>query len=244
VLPLAVEPALLALQQALDQDETCLTLADIDWERFAPEFAGIRPNPLIHDLPEVRNLKDRAITAATEIDMEASSLAQRLAGLSPTERDRAMVDLVRGEAAVVLGHFDATKISGDQAFRELGFDSLTAVQLRNRLNSLTGLTLPTGLVFDYPTANALGKHLRAGLFSEEPSMQDFVLAEVGRLEESLSGVLVEQDVQELIATRLETVLLRWREKRRPVVQIADASSLESITDDEIFRIIDEDFGLS
>ncbi|NEW59474.1 SDR family NAD(P)-dependent oxidoreductase, partial [Nocardia cyriacigeorgica] len=90
-------------------------------------------------------------------------LRQRLVGLTPTEQQALILDAVRGQVAAVLGHDSGTVIDLDRNFRDLGFDSLTAVEARNRLNTITGLRLPATLVFDYPTPDAVTTHIRTQL---------------------------------------------------------------------------------
>ncbi len=90
--------------------------------------------------------------------MSGSGLASRLHGLTPEQRHRELTELVCSNAAIVLGH-SGTEIDAHKAFQDLGFDSLTAVELRNRLKTATGLTLPPTLIFDYPTAAELAEHL-------------------------------------------------------------------------------------
>ncbi|MEU1056986.1 SDR family NAD(P)-dependent oxidoreductase, partial [Streptomyces sp. NPDC005876] len=100
-------------------------------------------------------------TAGTAADVGA--FTQRLGRVTAEEQGQLLLGLVREEAARVLGHATAHAIGPDLAFKELGFDSLTAVELRNRLANHTGVRLPTTLVFDYPTPDALVRHLRAAL---------------------------------------------------------------------------------
>ncbi|MFI5908335.1 type I polyketide synthase [Dactylosporangium sp. NPDC051541] len=148
--------ALTALRGALALGEASVTVADVDWGKFAPGFTGSRPSPLLGDLPEVAALNagdDPAVVAA------AGSRRERLAGLALAERTAVLLDLVRAEAAAALGHATADAVDAEQAFRDLGFDSLTAVELRNRLNTATGLKLPATLLFDHPSATALAAHL-------------------------------------------------------------------------------------
>ncbi|MGW2655815.1 type I polyketide synthase [Streptomyces sp. NPDC001478] len=113
----------------------------------------------------VRAPKRRAATAGTAA---AHSLADRLTALPDDERLTALSDLVRERAATVLGHGSADDVAPDVPFRDLGFDSLTAVELRNHLNAATGLRLSATLVFDHPTAEAVARHVRDRLFGEEP----------------------------------------------------------------------------
>ncbi|MFD8935720.1 type I polyketide synthase [Streptomyces sp. NPDC059578] len=152
--------ALTAFQGVLDHDETVTAVAAVDWARFAPVFTSVRPSPLIGDLPEVRRVLDAAQeTNDADEQGTAAVLRNRLLDAPPTDRDRMLTDLVRSHAADVLSHDSAAAVDPDRAFRDLGFDSLTAVDMRNRLNSATGLRLPVTVIFDYPSATALGRHV-------------------------------------------------------------------------------------
>ncbi|WP_435056392.1 type I polyketide synthase [Streptomyces venezuelae] len=168
--PVAPETNLLALERALTGRDAAVTAARVDWTRFAPVFAAARPRPLIGDLPEVRAAllaQDPAAGAAGAVAADPSqAVLGRLAGLSGDDRDTALLDLVREHAAAALGHPSADAVAADRAFKDLGFDSLTAVDLRNRLGAACGLRLPSSLVFDYPNPQALTRHLLRTLFPE------------------------------------------------------------------------------
>ncbi|WP_220450130.1 type I polyketide synthase [Kitasatospora xanthocidica] len=159
---LDTQRALTALGEILADDETFIALADVEWQKFAPVFTAARPRPLLDTIPEAR-----AETAAATAADERGEFASRLAGLSAAERRRSVVELVRSHAAAVLGHDSADEIVATRAFRELGFDSLTAVELRNRLNTACGLRLPSTVVFDHPSASVLAEEILSALFGAE-----------------------------------------------------------------------------
>ncbi|WP_420000099.1 type I polyketide synthase [Streptomyces boninensis] len=124
---------------------------------------GERINPVLRGL-----VRSRAARPAddTSSDRRAASLAEQLAGLSPIEQQRAVLETVRTEAAVVLGHASPAAIPADAEFKDLGFDSLTSVELRNRLDAATDLRLPATLVFDVTTPQAMAGYLLSQLFPD------------------------------------------------------------------------------
>ncbi|MFK0296833.1 type I polyketide synthase, partial [Streptomyces sp. NPDC090442] len=168
--PLAPEPAVRALLRAVAHDDTTVTVADIDWERFQRAFAALRPLPLVADLPETAGATPQAPTGV------ATGLRQQLAELPEPERPAAVLDLLRAQVAAVLGHADPRTVEDDRAFRDLGFDSLTILELRNALNAATGLSLPATLVYDLPTPRELADFLLAELLGTLPAHATTALA--------------------------------------------------------------------
>ncbi|MGW4502883.1 SDR family NAD(P)-dependent oxidoreductase, partial [Micromonospora sp. NPDC004336] len=152
---MAPETAVRALARALDRDETYVVVADIDWARVTAA-GGRRHAPLVRDL-----LADAGPAAAAPAP--AADLRLRLSGMSAPEQLHALRELVRAEVAAVLGHESVDRVSPERAFQDLGFTSLAAVELRNRLDAATGLTLPSTLAFDYPNSTALAGHIHAEL---------------------------------------------------------------------------------
>ncbi|MGW7693712.1 type I polyketide synthase, partial [Streptomyces asiaticus] len=165
--PMNPELAISALQRAMDLDETFLLVADAAWERLGAELGGDRPAPLLAEVTETQRPDASPVPsdpAATE--SAAAELRASLEALPSAKRQRNLRKLVRQHVAAVLVHATPDAIENDRSFTELGFDSLTAVQLRNRLGAITGLELPTTLAFDYPNLTALAAHLETGMFPQ------------------------------------------------------------------------------
>ncbi|MDX3589465.1 type I polyketide synthase, partial [Streptomyces europaeiscabiei] len=155
-----IEPAaaITGLQQALDHDDTAVAVADVDWRRFAEVFTSVRGSALLTELSGLRPAQPDAETGRDGNDGTSAALRE-IGGLEPARRAAALRTLVSTHAAAALGHADAGVVSAEAAFKELGFDSLTAVALRDRLQRATGLKLPTTVVFDHPSISALAVHL-------------------------------------------------------------------------------------
>ncbi|MGC7103146.1 type I polyketide synthase, partial [Amycolatopsis lurida] len=155
IAPLTTEQALALFDTALTVREGVLVPARVD-------TAVLRSNARIPAL--LRGLVGAPMRRASRAGSgSAGSLQRRLAGVGEAERERILIELVRKQVAGVLGFTDPNTIGADQSFTGLGFDSLTALELRNRLNTVTGLQLPATLIFDYPTPTALAHHLRTQL---------------------------------------------------------------------------------
>ncbi|MFF5256853.1 type I polyketide synthase [Streptomyces leeuwenhoekii] len=197
------ELAVLALRQAVSGQETAVTVTDVDWSLFVPGFTAARPSPLLLGLDEVRELRDGDIGQETGHEDGSAALRDRLAALSAADRVRELLDLVTAQAAAALGHSGAERITSGRAFKELGFDSLTAVEVRNRLRRATGLKLPTTLVFDHPTPRAVADLLHERMFGESDETPVAPAAPVPVLAEDTVDRIGEMDAEDLIALALD-----------------------------------------
>ncbi|HEY7144009.1 MAG TPA: SDR family NAD(P)-dependent oxidoreductase, partial [Streptosporangiaceae bacterium] len=167
----ALPPAdgLALLDAAASRDEALLIAARLDVaELRARAFRGEPVPPLWRELAPRIPGRDRPAAGTRDAGATgaADALRRQLAGLPDADRDKVLLDLVRAHVAAVAGHTSAEAIDPGYSFRELGFDSLTAVELRNRLTTASGLRLPATLIFDYPTPAVLAGHLRAGLLGD------------------------------------------------------------------------------
>jgi acyl transferase domain-containing protein/NADPH:quinone reductase-like Zn-dependent oxidoreductase/acyl carrier protein len=155
-------------------------------------------------------------TAESAAAAESSSdLRDRLAAMSQSERERELLGIVRSNAAAVLGHDSGDALGADQEFKELGFDSLGAVEFRNRLKSATGLKMPTTAVFDNPTPTALARYLAGALDTNgQPAPGD---------EDSER---VEQDYLPLTAYQRDIVAVGARYPDLPIAQVVSYARLD------------------
>ncbi|MFD3556733.1 SDR family NAD(P)-dependent oxidoreductase [Streptomyces goshikiensis] len=235
-------------------------------ELFDAARAGAEPVllPVRLDLPALRALGEgvpavlrdlvpRPIRRKDRADgPDEMPLTNRLAGLSEEESESALLGLVRSQAAAVLGFADLKAVGAERGFLDLGFDSLTAVEFRNRLARLTGLTLPPTVLFDFPEPLLLAKHLRE-LFAEQtraargtdPAAASFDALDLDRLEDWILDRLQDGPGETGVARRLRDLLARAGTADRAHPSGADpADRLDESTDDEIFDLIDNDLGVS
>ncbi|MFG2091954.1 type I polyketide synthase [Streptomyces sp. NPDC048612] len=229
--------AVAALGQAVGAGDTVLAVADVDWAMFAPAYNATRPRPLFDEVPEARTALDTHTVSAAPGDA-AVALKAELAGATRQEQHARLVHLVRAEAAQVLGHDSADAVGAERAFSDLGIDSLTAVELRNRLGAATGAVLSAAVVFDHPTAADLADHLLHLLAG--PAV-DGIEALLDRLEAAVSDGLDDEDRLRLNA-RAQRLLAALNGRSTP--DEAAAAHLDDATDEELFGLVDGDLAVS
>ncbi len=250
------ERGMRALGQVLDGGEGVVAVAGIDWERFAPTFTLRRSSPLIASLPEVRQLSAAEASDVAEVSEATGELVGRLAVMSVGDQRQMLTDLVVRHAAAVLGYESADAVEAQRAFKDLGFDSPGAVELRNRLVSAVGVKLPSTMIFDYPNAAALAEFVREQLVGDEDGAanEEPALADLDRLESSLEAVPEDGELQREITARLQTLLSRWLRGAgggsgsgvadRPAGRKAVAGRLEEASADEVLDFINKELGTS
>ncbi|WP_411577091.1 acyl carrier protein [Streptomyces sp. A13(2022)] len=199
----------------------------------AQASAGTVPG-LLRDL--VPPPRDR--TEPVRADGPADRLADRLAAATGADRSKLLLDVVRREAAAVLGHTSPAAIAPDQVFTDIGFDSLSAVELRDRLAARTGLRLPASFAFDHPTPSELVEHLSGRLGGGHDG--DRVLAELARLESAVADAGPDGPPTGL-GTRLRALLARV-ETAAPAPAGDVAARLESASAADVLAFIDDEFG--
>jgi NADPH:quinone reductase-like Zn-dependent oxidoreductase/NADP-dependent 3-hydroxy acid dehydrogenase YdfG/acyl carrier protein len=240
LLPLSAEEGLGLLDAAGRSDEALLVTARVD-------TAGLRAQARAGLVPALLRGLIALPSRSSDAGGAGGSLASRLAGLPESEHERVVLDLVRTQAAAVLGHASAQAIHPQQAFKDVGFDSLAAVELRNRLSAATGLRLPATLVFDHPNPVALAEYLREQVSHDGAPTVRSLTTELDKLETMLSAVAVDEVERTGIATRLQALLvnLGGPEVNGSTAHGDEAGAdedLQSASDEEMFELIDRELG--
>ncbi|MFE5325577.1 SDR family NAD(P)-dependent oxidoreductase [Embleya sp. NPDC056575] len=248
IVPLSVEQGLALFDAALEQRHAAPVAVGLNLPALRARARAGESTPLFAALTAVE--PSRAAEAATPT-AGAPTLAERLAPLRPSARRQLLKDVVSGHVATVLGHSSAGAINGKRSFKELGFDSLSAVELRNRLNVDTGLRLPVSLVFDHATPSALARHLEEALAVPAESAAPAValtslFAELHRVELAVADAAVTRSDADRLSERLRELLAALSTPApRPAGTGEPAASahLARASDDEIFDLIDNELGL-
>ncbi|OBH79452.1 polyketide synthase [Mycobacterium mantenii] len=238
--PLSTEQALAAFDAAMLVDSPVLVAARVDRAALSDNIAALPP--LLRELvagPTRRVIDDTDVTVST------TGLSARLHGLSPEARQRELVDLVCGNAAMVLGVPNPADIDAGRAFQDLGFDSLTAVELRNRLKNATGLTLSPTLIFDYPTPTVLAAHLDTQLAGASGDDQPDLMGRVNDITRELQALLGapswSSDDKSVLRARIHHLLAAVGPADPTDSEHLD-DDLEAATESQLFAILDDELG--
>jgi acyl transferase domain-containing protein len=236
--PMAPRLALEALRQAVEESRATLVVSAIDWARFVPTYTLARPRPLLRGVPAA--VAVLAAESAVEPDAGADDLVSRLAGLAEADQERELVELVRTRAAAVLRHDTADDVAPHAAFREIGFDSLAAVELRNQLAAATGLTLPATMVFDHPNPTELAVFLRDRLGLADAGVGDPVLSTLDTLEQVVAGLPAHEIDRTRIIVRLQALVGELNNTALATTAISSVEDkLKAASAEDVFALIDD-----
>nr|WP_063064855.1 type I polyketide synthase [Nocardia violaceofusca] len=207
----------------------------------ALDTAAIRARAAAGMLPPVlRTLAPPAPRPPKEVASAVAPLPQRLTGLDADRQRQMVLETVRDHIAAVLGLNGAAAIAPERTFQDLGFDSLGAVELRNRLKSVTGLSLSAAVVFDYPTPKALAGHLHAQLAGApvdvRPRPADAVFDD---LESALALGNWDDEQKRRIVARLQSVAASWAARTDPGGGVPE-DDVENASEAELFAILDRE----
>jgi polyketide synthase 7 len=239
---LSTAQAMELFDAALLADRALVVAARQDRAGLAADINGALP-PILSQL--AARLHRRVVDDAGATSASTSGLTGRLQGLTAEQRLSELVDLVCSSAATVLGRSNKSDIDADLAFQSLGFDSLTAVELRNRLKTATGLTLSPTLIFDYPTPAALAEHLDVRLAAASPDVRlPDRMDRFNEITRELHTLLNQPDWDSEAKTHLAT---RIQNLLSPLVTSADDVDVDdgdiySASESQLFAILDEELG--
>jgi polyketide synthase 7 len=236
--PVSTAHALESFDTALLVDRPVLVAAALDRVALSDNAAGLPPL-----LRELAGPPARRVIADTDLTASTTGLTVRLHGMTPEARQGELVDLVCDNAATVLGLPGAADVDAGRAFQELGFDSLTAVELRNRLKTATGLSLSPTLIFDYPTPAVLAGHLDTQLAA--PPDQADPMARFEDITRELQALLNQADWapgdKTLLSARIHNLLSTLDADSEDLDGDLD-DDLRTASESQLFAILDEELG--
>ncbi|MEV6673845.1 type I polyketide synthase [Streptomyces sp. NPDC051162] len=244
--PLEPRLALGALRTLLDGGDRHAVVADIEWERFAPLFTLSRPTRLLDGVPAALRVLDPGPEAGDGADV--SELRRELAALPARERAGALLKVVRTQVAAVLRYEPGQEVDPERAFKDLGFDSLVVVELRNRLRAATGLRLPATLVYDYPTPRALAEHLLERVLPDGGAAELPVAAHLDDLDAALTDLAADDPRRRGLIRRLQALLWKHPDDAAGPAAADDEGGqggeeeLAEASADDMFALIDREWG--
>lgn len=231
MIPMPAADGLALFDSALAAGAPTVAAARFDHSGSAAPYVPAPLRGLIRESRPHAAGSDAVVTGAS--GSGPSDWAQRLADRSIPEQRHLMLDLVRGGAATVLGYDASDSVDPDQAFKELGFDSLAAVALRNHLGAATGLRLPPTMVFDHPSPRAVAEFLRSELV---PDPMSVALADVDRLRATIAELGEDSEARSAIAQRLGSLLAEVGTSDD--AHAAAVDKIHAATSEEILDLID------
>ncbi|WP_405180895.1 type I polyketide synthase [Nocardia sp. NBC_01377] len=236
VLGLSTEQGLAWFDTAITGDEPAVVAARLDRSVLAARARAGAVAPLLGELaPPTRRL------AVTDTTGGHDGLRARIEGLTAAEQFQLILDTIRAQVAVVLGHDGPDAIDPERNFQELGFDSLTAVETRNRLNTATGLRLPATTVYDYPTPHTLAQHIQQQIGTDAEFVSYNVIQHLERIEIASAQFSLDAATARSVVRRLETLIDKYREiEDRPEERDARAI-MSSGSGDELLDFINAQF---
>ncbi|MFF0457527.1 type I polyketide synthase [Nocardia africana] len=234
--PLDRAEGLRLFDQALAAGESFSALMHLDTDTVRREASDGPVPPVLREFVRAHGRSAPAVAAEP-------ALGKRLHGVAEAKRPGVVLDLVREQVAAVLGYDSIDAVGPDRGFDELGFDSLGGVEFRNRLSTSTGLSLPSTLVFDYPTAREVTEYVLAQIATVAPTpATPAVSDDIARLEALLERIIAAGAGNDEILAGLRGVDERLRTFLGAESPLHEYDDLEFSSDSELLDLIDKEFG--